>query len=430
MTEEFSSVKKAERYPKKTYIDIFLAVCVAVIIFPILAGADSYLYDKGLLPISYPSFFLLLSIFIPVSLKQLTENKGQELLRIYQNTLPITVPFGLIAFITLAWGLHPGSNWEENGREIFFTLYHFVLLIFCVGLTASPTIRKYHRLIILTALLGTCMSISADVISPGTFSSLEARAAGFMTNANDGAWTTLYLTIGSINWKKNDLLNLFVFSIAGLAIFATLSVGASTTFMIVVSIYIALSFKKKSMFLKKMAFLSIFLLLINFIVIPAGIDMFKNSASFSHSDANKRVQKMINLIQGDAAYVDDHERVELIEYYIELIKDAPLVGHGTGYIPHMALSEPHNMYLMMSFQNGILGILAYLSLLYFSFCHFMLLKDQRGMVLIFVICGAGFFDHNLLTTKPFIGLLGILGALANQEYSKSPNGFSKSKLSW
>ena len=130
IAEEFSSFKKAGLSPTKIFIDIFLVVCVSAFLFPVLASADSYLYREGLLPIPYPSFFLLVSIFTPVLLKNLNNNNGQELLKIYQKTARVTVPFGIIALITLVWGLHPMADWADNGKFIFFNAYHFALLVF------------------------------------------------------------------------------------------------------------------------------------------------------------------------------------------------------------------------------------------------------------------------------------------------------------
>ena len=69
-------------------------------------------------------------------------------------------------------------------------------------------------------------------------------------------------------------------------------------------------------------------------------------------------------------------------------------------------------------ENGLLGLLAYLTLIGCAFRYFMKLKDLRGMLFIFVFFSAGFVDHNLLYNKTFVVLLGIFGALAYLENSK------------
>lgn len=395
-----------------------------------MSGADSYLYEKGILPIPLPAFFLLLSVFIPVFLINLVKDHGQELQRIYLNTARITIPFGIIALISLVWGLLPEANWEENGRYIYFNSYHLVLLIFSIGLANSQIMRKYHRLIILTSLLSVSFSIGVDLVSPGTFSYQTSRGAGFMADANDGALTVLYLTIASINWKKNDLLNLFVLFIAGAAIFATLSMGTLFFFLITTVLYVVSIWKRNSSALKNLAYILTFIALTLFIVVPLGMDIIGSMDGLSHQDSQSRIQEMSTMGQGDLTFVEEHARLELIKVYMGYIMDAPIIGHGTGFtVP--GENESHNTYIKMWTQNGFFGLLAYLSLMFFSFYHFKSLKDMRGMVFIFIISGASFYDHNILNNKTFVGLLGILGTLAYLEYSKAPQRIRQNgKWSW
>jgi O-antigen ligase len=430
IAEEFSSHKKTGIFSVKFLVDIFPLVFIAAVLFPVLSGADSYLYQEGILRIPYPTFFLLLSIFAPVLLRNLARDHCQEFQKVYQNTARITISFGVIVLISLIWAMHPEANWSEGGRYIFFRSYHFVLLIFSIGLAYSQVIRKYYRPIILTILIGTSISIWTDVVYPGTFSYQTTRASGFIGNANEGALTVLYLMIPSINWKKNDLLNLFVLSITGLSIFTTLSVGTVALFLMIVVFYMAMTMKNNATILKRMAYILTFLALILFIVIPMGMDAIENSNMFSHSDSQNRVNEMLNMGQGDLTFVEEHDRIRLVKVYLALILDAPIVGYGTGFTAP-GDNESHNIFLRMWVQNGLLGLLAYLSLMYYSFYHFMILKDTRGMVFIFVICGAGFFDHNILNSKTFVGLLGILGTLAYLEYPKtSQRVLQKRKWSW
>lgn len=382
------------------------------------------------MPIPYPSFFLLFVLFAPVFVKNLVKNFARDLLRVYQCTRRITIPFGIIVIISLLWGLHPEAYWDENGRFIYFNLYHFVLLILSIGLAFSEIVQKYYRVIILTALIAASISIGVDVVNPGTYSYQTTRASGFIGNANEGALVVLYLAIGSINWKKNDLLNLFVLSITGLAIFATLSMGTLALFLIALATYILLMLKQNSTVMKNAGFIIIFFSLISYIVIPMAMDTVSNSDMFSHVDSQNRVDELFNMGHGDLTFVEDHDRIRLIKVYMEFIMEAPLLGHGTGFTPPDE-NESHNIYLWQWVQNGLPGLLAYLALMVYSFYHFMILKDIRGMVFICVIFGAGFFDHNLLNSKTFIGLLGILGTVAYLENSNAPKRLRpREKSTW
>jgi len=430
IAENFSSYKKTGTFSGIFSIEIPLVLYIAVALFPVLTGADSYLHREGLLPIPYPSLFLLLSIFIPVLIKNLINDHGQKLLWVYQNTARITVPFVVIALLSLFWGLLPEANWDQNGRIIFFIPYHFALLIFSIGLTTSKVIRKYHRMIIFAAFLAVAISIGIDVIYPGTFSVQMERAAGFGHNANDGGVIILLLTIGSINWKKTDFINLLVLPIAGLAIFATLSIGSILLYLIVVVFYISWVFKKNSSLLKSIAIILTFLALTIFVVIPVVIEAVGSSKMFATSNAQNRIDKIINFDTGGYSYIADHGRIQLVKEYFAYVMNSPILGYGTGFeIP--IENNPHNIYLAVWIENGIFGLLAYSALLAFSFYHFKILKDTRGMVFIAIVFLTGFYYDSFLVSRSFVGLLGILGTMAYLDYSKAPQRILlKRKLSF
>jgi O-antigen ligase len=418
---DFAPRKKAKFIHGKALIDTSLFLIMTAILFPVLGGADSWMYEQGYLRIPYPSFFLLLIVLIPLLLKNLTKDKGLGILRVYQNTTRISVPFGLVAFIAIVWGLHPDAEWADNGRKIFFNAYHVALLVFGIGLGISSIIQKHHRTIFLITLLGTATAIWIDYFNPGTFSDIANRAAGFSSNANDGARAVIVLCIGSVNWEKRGGKNLLIFTFSLLTVFTTLSASNLLLFCSVAGYYFLSESNggKKGQLLKRLSLLVAIPLLVVFVVQPLMGHMIESGGIFKGREAQKRIGQISNLFKGDTNFLEDHERANLVGEYWELILESPIIGHGTGFdLGSRGGEGAHNMYLTLWFQNGLLGILIYLLLVAKMFQHFYLLNNKQGMIYSFVFMCNGFFTHNLLHDRSVIVLLGILASLAYLEKSK------------
>jgi O-antigen ligase len=400
--------------------NLFAIAFVVVALFPVLTGADTYFFEMGLLP-PYPSFVLLFTIFIAVLIKSLVANGGQELFGIYRNTVWITVPFGMLVVVSLVWAMHPGANWDENGRIIFMDLYHWALLMLSIGIANSKIVRKYYRLIFLIMFLGASTSILVDTVSPAFFSKLTHRAAGFYHNANQGALSIVLLATGAINWKKHDGLNLFLLILVPISIYPTLSVGSFIVFLLILTYYLVFNLKEKAKVFKKLAWVVTIVLMIFFIVMPSLTEISNTSRMLDNRTSKDRIEDIIQLGQGDLSFVKEHNRLDLVYQYLDIIADAPIMGHGTGfaYIKNSnRFHGPHNMYLKFWVEQGIFGISLYLLLLGGSFLYFMNSKDRRGMVLVFVFIYYGFLDHNLLTNRTLIVLLGIFGTFTYLEKAK------------
>lgn len=403
------------------FTKIFSIFLVIVFLFPVLTGADTYFFEKGLLP-PYPSLVLLLAIFTPLILKNLAYDRGQEIRRIYSNTGWVTVPFGMLALVCLVWGTHPDAYWVYDGRIIFMDLYNWTLLMLSIGIASSRTIRKYYRLIFLFMFLGATISIWVDMLSPAYFSKLTHRAAGFYNDSNLGAFSTVLLAIGAINWKKQDGLNLFLLIFVPIAIYPTLSVGSFFVFLVTLIYYLALNLRAKGNVLQKLAWIVTFLLLIFVVVIPFLIEISNTSTMLDNRTSKNRIEDIAQLSQGDISFATEHDRLGLIYQYWDIIADAPIVGHGTGFIhtpDGIRIHGPHNMFLKHWVEQGILGIFLYLLLLGGAFFYFMTLKDRRGMIFLIAIIIEGFLDHNLLWNRTFVVLLGIFGTLSYLEKAES-----------
>jgi O-antigen ligase len=393
---------------------ILIVILVTVFLFPVLAQAEFFV-RKFLGPIPMPSFFLMLAIFFPILWKEFFKNGFRDLAEVYLNTLKFTIPFFMVAVIAIIWGLHPDAHWEEGFRNIAMDLFHWILLIISITIAQYWAVKKYHRIIFLFVLAGAGAAVWVDHFNPGTFSYIEHRAAGFTSNANDGARLIVLLCIAAVDWNKNELMNLIVLTFSGLTVFLTLSVGGLALYLSVLGYYLFLNIKggKEDNFLKKV-FLAIAVpLLVMFVIQPMLSNMRESSDSFDNKTAQKRLDKIAGFFSGDfSSYAKDHDRKELVDDYWEFIFEAPVAGQGTGFSTTRTTGGTHNMYLKHWVENGLLGLLLYTSLLIGAFWHFFSLKDKRGKIFVFVFFWSGFLSHNLLHDKTVVVLLGIFGTLA------------------
>jgi O-antigen ligase/polysaccharide polymerase Wzy-like membrane protein len=409
----------------------FLLFFGIIALLPVLSGAQAPLYNSGLFPVPYPTFFLLFSFFFPVLVTSLLKNKFGKLARIYFKTAGITIPFAILTLISLIWALHPGANWEQNGRLIYYNFYHLVLLILAIAIPHAEAIRKNSRLVFLIILLSACTAVWVDLYFPEMIPNSNNRASGFDDNSNKASRSIVFLTIASINWKKNDLFNWLIFIFSGATVFSTLSVGGLSLFFFVCVLYIISMYITDKKFLLKLAFLGTPLLLIIFIASgPLLNNWVFSQERYKDKGSVSRIDEITGFFSGDFSFATEHERLNLARRYFEMIQAAPVVGYGTAFRDSTE-NDTHNIYLSVWLENGLFGFISLLALFFYSFFHFKKLGDFRGMAFILVVMAAGFHDHNLLNHKTFIGLLGLLGTLAYLENSKIPQRHPiKREMAW
>jgi O-antigen ligase len=78
---------------------------------------------------------------------------------------------------------------------------------------------------------------------------------------------------------------------------------------------------------------------------------------------------------------------------LELFLKSPTFGHGLGsHLSPRTRVGPHNQYLIIAVEQGIIGLLLYISLL------FIIWQMNSDVAKIFIICLCffSFFDHNIL----------------------------------
>lgn len=414
---ELSAEKKRTAFPRIFSTRFFAVFYFFIALVPVLSSGDNHLTSRSsLIPIAIPnpSLILLLSLFVPIFLGDLVGNKGRWLMEIYRRTARISVPVGFLALVVLLYSLHPEAYWGQGIVFAIADVYNWVLLMLGIGIATSWTLRTHYRKIFIGVLLVMTLGMVWNIMSPETFDTGKTnRAVGFGGSPNKMAVSFLLVGIAAIDWSRNLWMNLVLLVLTGLNIYITLSVGGLIMFMAVFGAYVLLVLMKGQSLSRKI----IFVFSVGLMVIASGPLLQKlvdSSDLFSTYSVRNRVQDIASMLQGDFSFATEHSRKRLAEEYFDEILQAPFVGHGTGYSENFSTGA-HNMFLRHWFEHGLIGLFAYTMVLIGGTLHFYRLRDTRGMVFMLIAFMESFHNQILLSYKPFIVLLGILGVLAYLE---------------
>ena len=167
---------------------------------------------------------------------------------------------------------------------------------------------------------------------------------------------------------KYSFLYLILILIFSFSIFTEAGRAGQLTFNLFFLLFAAYYIKKHT---KESIFLLIFLVFVNFF-------SYSNSPIFKH-----RVDHLTHIVQNDGKKKNKKNQEKDIRYVFagsakELILEKPIFGYGTGSFSDVFRKSsntsydlkkhktPHNNYLYILFELGLLGLLVFLSIFYFQ----------------------------------------------------------------
>jgi len=387
-----------------------VAAVIAFVLFLPLSAADLYLSaDRhGILPANATliSFVGLSCLFGAISLAGLARDRGRGLCSLYLAAAPPLIAFSLLTLVQLGGGFLPRADWIDSGKFIFLPLYSFIVLFFAVGIASSRSFHQYHRVIFAFCLLGAAGSILIDAFYPQSFSQVVDRPAGFDGNPNNSAMIVVMLAIATIDWTRVRTTDMLLWLVAGLAVAATLSRGGMILLAVAFLYYGIVSWRTGPR--RYATNLSILLAAIA-VIVP--LYSLTGLGTTVYSAENGHLQLLTSIIRGDTASLTNDSRVALSRHFTDLISDGPILGYGTGLAMSYA-AGPHNMFLTLWLENGIIGLSVYLMVLIVCLLHFRMIADSRAQAFCLVVLISSFFSHNLLSSRPMFTTLGLLSAMA------------------
>jgi O-antigen ligase len=400
---------------------------------PFLCVADQALASLGLLPIN-PTLLCVLvllplwGIIVAKHLRQRTLAHIADPFR--DNAYPL-LAFSTLSMVALALSLLPSAYWGEGGKWIFMIPYSLFIVISSMAVGAQPALALHLHRLMAPALGLLVWSIWYDFSNPGTFAEITNRAAGFPGNANfsalvgvtlccaalDFGQSSHKLTTGLCNKKATRPLwgDILLLATTFIIVALTMSRSGLIHFTVLFLTFIYFRLFRSSTSNRQRA------MTISVITCAAALIAFTVPllASFiSQHEENNRLARFLSNKQVDDGSAGT--RLNAVIDSIRLIEESPVLGHGTGYSRTM-LELPHNLYLQQWVNNGIVGLLAYVSLLLTLFLTFQKRNCRNGQALILVATTASAFSHNVLDQRPFLIALGTLlaSSQAAQQYQDS-----------
>ena|GEM_PF-3326296 len=321
-----------------------------------------------------------------------------------RDNAPALLAFASIVFCSLVLSVLPDAFWQEDGKWILLITYGFGITVLALFVPTVPVVKPLIPWCIVAALALLLWSLWQDLAVPGTYASLDQRAAGFPGNANFAALVAVMLCAASLDFDRagKGWRDLLILSLTALMVIGTMSRSGLVNFSVLLGVYLYFRLLHRGFRVRETLRLGVGLTLAVFLLITLLPLCTGNIAGLQRST---RLEKFLNnerVDDGSAA-----TRLYAVSDSLRRINESAFVGHGTGYsrtMPHL----PHNLYLQQWVNNGIPGLLSFIALLIFSYRTFERRNFRNGQAFIIVTAVGAAFSHNILDQRPFLMLLGIL----------------------
>lgn len=225
--------------------------------------------------------------------------------------------------------------------------------------------------------------------NPGVFSIVAGRAAGFLGNPNDSAFVIVFMlaAIAAMNLSASVVIPTFI--VAGLGVFVTLSRGGEILYLATAFTYLARVIRASR---RQLLFGGAITILVLIVVAKA----FDFHPVVTDDNINGRMRQMTG---SGTIFVNDTDRLTLLDNGIKAFLEQPFLGYGTGAAG--LVFEPHNMLVGIGLENGIGSVILYIMGLASLFVRANR-RYRRGFIEAVPLTVAVVFSHNLIDSIPYI----------------------------
>lgn len=297
------------------------------------------------------------------------------------------------------------SSQHPDGLEMVKDrLIDGILLVTCLMLlNLRPGMVRVAQWGILWTLFFAVGMNLLDFINP-MFSFVEGRAAGFYVNPNIAGRVMSLGMVACIPLVPPRLRFTFCLVI-GIGVFATFSRSGWfnwTVGIIALTVHGLLVFRHKW---PSILFFSLLGLTLIYVLL-SGLALEVIAAL--HLDGYLTPDTLSRLSGFEITFRDysTGERLKLIPQSWEVIRDHPLLGAGAD-LRLMFDQRPHNMYLLVLTQGGMLGLLMFVTLLWLLWHH----TSATGRATIVVYVFSSLFTHNNLEGPTTLLIVALIASL-------------------
>ncbi|HEX8395211.1 MAG TPA: O-antigen ligase family protein [Longimicrobium sp.] len=383
-----------------------------------LSQADIFLMVSGVLPVSAANllFAALLALALVLLVRAALGAQLQgRVINTYRRHMGVIAALVGVAATAALLSTLPDTNWDDGGKYVFLPTYDVVIILLSMLLPLLPGFQQGYRTYLGAALLVVVASVAADVVSPGTFSAFRNRPAGFPMNPNVSAFLLVALAAALLDYERVRPAHLLLLALSALAVLITLSRGGMLSVAVLLGYYLYTAGDLRRWNPRRQA-----LALLVLAGGAAGLFALVSSVDEA-AEAGIVDERRMAVVMGQERGVmtADEERFVALLTSAQLIRESPLLGHGTGYSMTMT-PGPHNMFLAQMINNGIPGLVCYLLAVLGSLRVFWRRGYRPGIAFIGLLLLNSLFSHNLLEQRTFTVLLGVLLSLSYQLANRPP----------
>jgi len=305
------------------------------------------------------------------------------------------------------------SSQSAEVQQVLIQNIQSTALLFSFIVIIQQSGTRNVRLVLLTILFFAVLINFFDFISP-TWSKVPGRAAGLYTNPNASGKVLLFLMVASIPLVPLRYRLLFCLFV-GFGILVTFS---RSTWVLWVIALMGLAgsgdivLKNKGISFVLMGLLSGAIV---YSLLTGGLYSLladSGAAQYLKPQTIARLGGDRSALAGDASIVS---RAEVAKLAWNVFQEYPWLGAGLGYTREWGHILPHNMYLMMAAEGGVLGLAVFVALIIALWHN----TDSVGKIIIVLFALKSMSSHNMLDQPTMLILLALIAVSFNLKGSNS-----------
>gem|GEM_PF-1960590 len=388
------------------------------VFFPFLYSNSTY--DPEL----HLRYFALSVVLLPAAIYFVIPDKKKESPYFAADkSFRCFILFFLFSLLSVAWSVNPGDAFYEASK-IFLLLVCFCYFIYAFrqspdAITVFSVAVAIAVIIFTLILILTTAPLLMDAITGASTATGRIRLVSSFANKNFYA-ETIFLCLpfaiyGSLFFRKATRILCMValfFITAPIIIIASISVWIATMAFVATMVICMVRYNRKAQQQAsyRTVFFTMAIMLAGLLVAVVSVSKVPALNYFFKPVISKIKTTEHYLRNGDRIFADDpsnanslFERILLARNSIQLFEEHPVTGcglagwkiffpkfgiTGTSYLNqgHLRFEHPHNDYLLVLSEEGIVGLLLWLGIFVFSFINiFRLMKESTERKTVFLL---------------------------------------------
>ncbi len=274
-------------------------------------------------------------------------------------------------------------------RIVFFSFVAGSALVL-----VAPDAKRILRTAALIVLAGSIPLFFVELIAGSIFSVTEGRAAGLYGNANDAGAALLLCLLFTVDLTRPTTRGLFLAAVTTAAVFATFSRSAMVFAIALFGVYVlAPGAGTRGRGGERIVALTLIA-----IVAVAAIAWLSQNIELSDEAA----MRLRSIFTGNVSDASAAGRFAKAQYAIQVFREH-FWGAGLGFADRRGL-EPHNTFLYLAIDYGILGLFFYVTLLLAALGAALRAGWRRGanaIMIALLVIWSSLFTHYVAGTHFF-----------------------------